>query len=125
MILLLAACASEAYDVADLQLDVAAPLPAGAETMRLCVADQGALERGAGNGRMAFPGLRTGGTVTVSGEVHDADAAVLATFGPVDLDADTPWTTTPLLEGGEPCRADGTLAADDEDSWLLAVRFEE
>jgi hypothetical protein len=124
-VILLLGCASEAYDVADLQIDVDAPLPADAETLRICVAEHGALERGAGNGRMAFPGLRVGETVTVSGEVHDADAAVIASFGPVDVDADAPWTTTPLLPAASPCRAEGALAGADEESWLLAIRFDE
>ena len=74
--LLLTGCARETYDVADLQIDVGAPLPAAAETLRLCVSDHGTLERGAGNGRMAFPGIRAGEAVDVTIDVYD-DAGAL------------------------------------------------
>ncbi len=126
LVALLSGCARETYDVADLQLDVTAPLPAGAETLRLCVSDHGTLERGAGNGRMAFPGIRAGAPVDVSLDVYDDAGALLASAGPARLDGDAPWTTTPLLEAAAPCEAGGAIAAESADeTWLLAVRFEE
>lgn len=125
MLLALLACARETYDVADLQIDVEAPVPADAETLRVCVSDHGTLERGAGNGRMAFPGLRAGEAVTVWLDVYDDAGALLAVAGPAELSADAPYTTTALLPPGEPCEAGGALAAEGADSWLLALRFEE
>ena len=122
---LLLGCAREAYDRADLQIDVTAPLPAGAETLRMCVSDHGTLERGAGNGRMAVPGVRAGATVDVWVDIYDADGALLAGAGPAPLDGDTPWTTTPLLTAEAPCEAGGAIAPAGDDTWLLALRFEE
>jgi hypothetical protein len=121
----LGGCARETYDVADLQLDVAAPLPAGAEVIRVCVSDHGTLERGAGNGRVPFPGLRAGEAVEVRLDVYDADGVLLASAGPAPLDGESPYGTTPLLAPGTPCVANGALAREDAESWLLALRFEE
>ncbi len=118
-------CAGEAYDVADLQLDVGAPLPDGAEVLRVCVSDHGTLERGAGNGRVPFPAIRAGAAVEVTVDVYDVDGALIASAGPAPLDGETPYTTTPLLDPGTPCVANGALAPEGADSWLLAVRFEE
>lgn len=121
----LGGCARETYDVADLQLDVSAALPADAEVIRVCVSDHGTLERGAGNGRVPFPGLRAGEAVHVSLDIYDADEALIASAGPAPLDAAGPYGTTPLLAPGTPCVANGALAREDADSWLLALRFEE
>ena len=118
-------CARETYDVADLQLDVTAALPAGAELIRVCVSDHGTLERGAGNGRVPFPGLRAGEAVHVALDVYDADGALIASAGPAPLDEESPYATTPLLAPGTPCVANGALAREGADSWLLALRFEE
>lgn len=125
LLALLPGCARETYDVADLQVDVAAPLPDGAETLRLCVSGHGTLERGAGNGRMAFPGLRAGEPVDVSLDVYDDAGVLLASVGPARVDGDAPWTTTPLLPPAEPCAAGGAIAPEGAETWLLAVRFEE
>ncbi|MDP2309531.1 MAG: hypothetical protein Q8P18_26145 [Pseudomonadota bacterium] len=121
----LSACEREVYDVADLQLDVAALLPADAEVIRVCVSDHGTLERGAGNGRVPFPGLRAGESILVSLDIYNADGALIASAGPAPLDAAAPYATTPLLDPGAPCVANGALAREDADSWLLALRFEE
>jgi len=119
------ACARESYDVADLQVDVTGPLPEGAELLRVCVSDHGTLERGAGNGRVPFPGIREGEPVTIMLDVYDADDVLIASAGPAALDADTPYTTTPLLPPGEPCVANGAIAREGAASWLLALRFAE
>jgi hypothetical protein len=123
--LLSAACGREGYDVADLQLDVTDPLPDGAELLRVCVSDHGTLERGAGNGRVPFPGIREGEPVTITLDVYDADDVLIASAGPAALDADTPYATTPLLAPGEPCVANGAIAREGVASWLLALRFDE
>lgn len=125
LILALVGCEVETYNVADLQLDVAAPLPAGAETLVVCVSDHGTIARGAGNGRVPFPGIRVGEAVDVTMDVVDADGVLLASVGPARLDADAPYTTAALLDPGAPCSAGGALADEGADSWLLAVRFEE
>lgn len=124
--LLVAGCAREAYDVADLQLDVDAPLPDGAEKLHVCVDGAGELERGAGNGRVAFTGLPEGVPAVVRLEVYDVDGVMLAAAGPVTLDADAPYATTPLLDPGDRCvDAGDDRAPEDAPSWLLAVRFHE
>jgi hypothetical protein len=125
ILLFLTACAREEYDVADLQVDITAPVPDGAETLRLCVSDHGALERGAGNGRMAFPGIRFGEPVSVWLDVYDDDGVLLASAGPADLSADSPWTTTPLLAPTDSCPEGGAIAPEGAETWLLALRFEE
>lgn len=121
----LSGCGRETYDVADLQLDVLAALPSEAELIRVCVSDHGTLERGAGNGRVPFPGLRAGEAVLVSLDIYDGDGAFIASAGPAPLDAAAPYGTTPLLGPAAPCVANGALAREGADSWLLALRFAE
>ncbi len=120
---LASACARETYDVADLQIDVEAPLPTDAETLHICVSGVGELEQGAGNGRAAFPGLRAGEAVDVSVDVFDEGGTLLASAGPIRLDDATPYVATPLLDPAVPCVANGGVAAEGTDSWLLALRF--
>lgn len=128
--LALAGCARTPYDVADLQLDVEAPLPGGAESLRVCVVDAGELVVGAGNGRAAFTGLPAGEPAVVTLDVLDDTGALLGQAGPVTLDAATPWRTVPLAEGAlvveaEPCADRGSPAPEGADTWLLALRFAE
>jgi hypothetical protein len=125
VVLAFAGCGRVDYDVADLQLDVAAPLPDAAETLHVCVTGAGELSQGAGNGRAAFTGLPAGEPAEVRLEVYDEDGAMLAAAGPVTLDADTPWCTTPLEDPGEACADDGHPAPEGSDTWLLALRFQE
>lgn len=125
-VLALAGCATEAYDAADLQVDVAAPLPAAAETLRLCVRGAGLLETGAGNGRAAFTGLPAGEPTELSLTVLDEAGGVLGGAGPVTVDTGSPYTSTPWRAGAEdPCDAEGDRVAAGEPDWLLAVRFAE
>lgn len=123
---LLAGCARETYDVADLQVDVTAPLPADAETLRLCVTGVGTMETGAGNGRAAFTGIPADVPVELSLTVLDAAGGVLGGAGPVTVDAAAPYATTPFRDGAEPaCAAEGERVAEGEPDQLLAVRFAE
>lgn len=122
---LLAGCARVEYDVADLQLDVEAPLPAGAETLHVCVGGAGELSVGAGNGRAAFTGLPAGDPAVVTLDVLDDAGALLGSAGPVTLDAATPWRTTPLVDADAPCADTGAPAPEGVDTWLLATRFAE
>lgn len=121
--LLLLACASVSYDVADLQVDVEAALPETAEKARICVKEVGMLEEGAGNGRLAMAGLPEGEPAEVTVAIFDAAGAVLGHSEPVLLQADTPYRTTVFVDGAEGCEAAGTMAEGAENSWLLAVRF--
>lgn len=125
MFLLFAACARETYDVADLQVDVTAPLPAAAENLRMCVSEHGDLRVGAGNGRMAFTGIRADTQVVVTLDVLDEDGALIASMAPASLGPDVRYTTTALLDPAEPCTAEGDIAEAGADTWLLALRFEE
>ena len=125
MLVLLLGCARETYNPADLQIDVTAPLPADAENLRMCVSEHGDLTIGAGNGRMAFTGIRADTDVVVTLDVTDADGVLLASLAPTELGPDTRYTTAALLEPQAPCEADGEIAEAGADTWLLALRFEE
>lgn len=123
-------CGRVDYDVADLQLDIAAPLPADAETLHVCVVGAGELSRGAGDGRLAFTGLPAGDPATVIVEASDDAGTLLGRTGATVLDADAPWVTTEWvttgwLPPGEPCVDAGAPAPAGSDTWLLALRFEE
>lgn len=125
MILLLLACAGPDYRAADLQLDVAAALPEGAETLRVCVEGWGVYEVGAGNGRAAVAGLVVDDEYTVTVDVNDAAGGILAQSAPTVLGLGATWTTAPLQAPLGACEAEGEPASAGEDSWLLAVRFDE
>lgn len=125
MILLLG-CAPVEYDVADLQLELEGSIPVGAERMRVCVEAQLVHEEGAGNGRIAVTGLWTDRPALLRVEVEDADGVELAQAGPVELDLDQPWRSTPQLDpDGEACSTEEDPLPAGTDSWLLAVRFTE
>ncbi|MFZ5476592.1 MAG: hypothetical protein ACOZNI_07435 [Myxococcota bacterium] len=119
----LLACARTGYDVVDLQLDVADPLPAAAEQVHVCVAGAGELTEGAGNGRIAFTGLFAGEPAEVRLEVLDAAGDVLAVAGPVTLNAAKTYATAGLADEGEPCADAGERAPDDAETWVLGLRF--
>lgn len=123
--LLLTACMTVEHTAADLQLDVAAPLPAAAAVVRVCVEGQGVHEEGAGNGRIAVPALRADEPATLVVQVDDAEGTVLETAA-VDLDSDRPYAEVgSFVEPFAPCTTEGAWARDDAESWLLAVRFAE
>lgn len=149
LVLLVAACDREDYHNAELQLDVDAPLPDDAGSVRICVAEAGVRTVGAAGSRYSIPAIPTGRpavlVVDVLQEVMEDTAAagdfhVLARVGPVTLDTTRPYALEPLLEAGgtlvdagdleaapllQPCVATGTFAEEEEDAWLIAVRFAE
>ena len=118
-------CAGPSYDRADLQLDVAASLPADAERLRVCVVGSGVVTQGAGNGRAAITGLPADEPADVTVVVLDDADRVLASAGPTRLDGEAPWATTPLDTPGADCDDPGSPAAAGNATWLLAVRFDE
>jgi hypothetical protein len=123
--LALVGCAEPDYRAADLQLDIAAPLPAKAATLHLCVVGRGMYDAGAGNGRAAFVGLPVGEPVAVTVDALDLDGTPLgraeAALGDATRYTTAPWGAAPAA----PCEDDGRGVTDDEASWLLAVRFDE
>lgn len=122
----LTACGGLDYRYGDLELVVEGPLPAGAETLRLCIEGFGATTTGAGNGRAAVTGLAVDQDYTVVVDVLDPDGSSLASAGPASLDAATPYTTTPLLAPSDsPCTADGSAVEAGQDSWLFVLHFDE
>lgn len=123
--LALSACGTVAYAPADLQLDVAAPVPDAAETLRVCVTGRGVHSQGIGNGRAVVTGLPAGEPAEVRLEILDDAGLRIAEAGPVTLYADTPWASTPLLPAADGCDDAGSPAPADEATALLAVRFEE
>lgn len=123
MILLLA-CAQVEYDPADLQLDLDAAIPEGAEIMRVCVEDQRVHEEGAGNGRIAVTGIRTDRPAVIRVEIDDADGEELGQAGPVTFDEATPYqAATWEPPDGQPCSTAEDPAPDDVETWLLGVHF--
>lgn len=126
MILALLACATPDYRAADLQLDIAAPLPEAAETLTVCVDGFGEYSAGAGNGRAAVAGLLVGESYPVTVDVYDADGVLLGTAGPTTLDEATPYAVAELGSPGiVPCAATGEVAPAGGESWILAIRFDE
>jgi len=143
--------AAEEWRNADLQVDVRADLPDGAARVRICVDGAGSRTQGAGPVAYAVPGVPMDGPAVVTADVlavrtgtgpwdEDTGGAgyqVMARGGPVTLDAATPWAEVALeafvAEGADPeadcpecpapCTTSGAFADDEEDSWLLAVRF--
>jgi hypothetical protein len=124
--LLLGGCAGIETVPADLQLDVEAGVPTDAATLRVCVAGQGALVQGAGNGRAVVNGLRTDTPARVVVSLLDEAGLSLGTTEAVTLDAETPWAAAAWSPDAPTCRSSGDRAdADAPDTWNLAVRFDE
>jgi hypothetical protein len=149
LILLLFGCAREEYRNADLQLDILAPQPAWADRVRVCVEGVRARTFGAGAGRYAVPGLPVGelAEVTVQVIVEAQDPAgetgleqliAAGSTARVSLSESTPWLETELelyahsaqealdcTGCPEPCHTDTQAAESEEESWLLATRFQD
>ena len=124
VLIFLVACAAESYDYADLQVDVQAAVPDDAEQARLCVEGVGFREEGAGNGRLAFPGLPRDVNALLTVELLDEAGAVVGRSLPVTLRSEAPYQQTGYqVADGLPCEATGTLAPAGEDGLLLVVRF--
>lgn len=121
----LAGCGAVDHLAADLQLDVAAPLPPDAEILRVCVAGAGVHAQGAGNGRAIVTGLADGAPVDVSVSVMDTDGTPRGTSAPVRLDVATPWAEVAWDDDAPPCTAVGRRAPEGSATWSLAVRFAE
>lgn len=124
MLLALFACAAVAYDVADLQLDIAGELPADAETMHVCVEGEGEHDEGAGNGRVAVTALWSDRPAVVRVEIlDDVGGQLLITDAVTFEEGDAYKVTEPLDPDGTICAAQGHFAPDDADSLLLGIRF--
>ncbi|MFH1469187.1 MAG: hypothetical protein ABIO70_32665 [Pseudomonadota bacterium] len=143
-----AGCARERWRNADLQLDVMAPLPDLAAQVRLCVVAGPARTLGAGPDRYALPGLVAGQAAVLTvdllapasadtGADGAENALVLARVEEVTLSGEVPWQEAPLTifadtaaelqacTGCPPaCEEAGPGAGAEEESWLLAVRFQ-
>lgn len=124
LLIFLLACAAESYNYADLQVDVQAGIPDDAEQARLCVAGVGFREEGAGNGRLAFPGLPPDVNALLTVELLDEAGAVVGRSLPVTLRPEVPYQQTGFEPAdGVPCEATGNLAPASEEGLLLVVRF--
>jgi len=132
-------CGVEEWRNADLQLDVSSDLPDTAEQVRVCVDGAGVRELGAAAvGRFAVPGVPTDRPAIVTVQVlaagsedtalSDSGGQVIGQAGPVTLEADAPYASTAYNDytgGASPalCEVSGSFAGEEEESWLLAVRF--
>ena len=117
-------CARTEHIPVDLELDVDATLPEGAAQVRICIEDGVERTFGAASGRYAVTGLFADRVSDVTIDVLDADAAVIAQAGPVEVDSD--YTIADLQPcDGEciDCAGTGDLPAVGEPSWTLGVRF--
>ena len=118
------ACQPFDYTYADLEVVVAGELPADAELVRVCVEGVGVHEEGAGNGRIAVPGLPSDEAM-VRVEVDDVDGTELLQADAVLAEA-AGWASVPAdAPDGEACVAEGEFAADDEAAFLLAISWAE
>ena len=124
MLLLLLACSREDYDFGDLQLDVDAAVPENAETARMCAEGVGAREEGAGNGRLAMPGLPDVAPVIITIDMLDKEGVLIGRSIPATLSDSDPYVVTGFAAAsGEPCVTEGDFAAEGAPSWLLVIRF--
>ncbi len=128
LIAALAGCSVETWRLADLQVDIDAPLPATAEWVHICVAGVGEHLEGAANGRVAMPALPFADaheiTVEVWADDEDPELALVGTTGPLTLTLTEPYLAVPLQLGtSAPCTAEGEVAPKDSASWLLVARF--
>ncbi len=133
----LGGCGVEEWRNADLQLDVSSTLPDAAEQVRVCVDGAGVRELGAAAvGRFAVPGVPTDRPAIVTVQVlaagnedtADSQAQIIGQAGPVTLEAAAPYASTAYNdytagEGPSLCEVTGSFAEEEEESWLLAVRF--
>jgi len=114
------------YRRADLHVDLPGLVDPEAATVRVCVDGVGSRSFGARlAGRVALTGIPAGEPVDVVVDVLDDDGALMAQGYADDVDG---WIQGELdedCEGCEPCQAEGSFAAPEEDSWVLAVRFYE
>jgi len=123
--LLLGACSREDYDPGDWQVDVSAPLPEGAEYLRVCVEGAPVTELGAGNGRAAVPALAPGST-RVRVEVEDIDEAQILVSAWTAVGDGDPYVVAEVAAVDEiRCTDDGEFVEEGEDSRLLVLRFQE
>ncbi len=140
----LAACTAEEYRNADLQLDILAALPSAGEQVRICVEGVGSHSVGAGGDRYGFAGVPISEQVQVTADVlvQEGDDSGLPTMlaiaraTDVALSAEFPYREVELeifsSDGALPCAScpvacdpEGSIAGEEEESWLLAVRFME
>jgi len=129
-LLLPTGCEVEQWRNADLQLDITGASLDTEDVVRVCIDGVGSRDAALGAGRVAFPGVPATGTVTVTVDVlapgadTGSDAVRLGRVGPVDFSTasylEQPWQA---CEGDcSPCR-EATVATDDTEGRLLAVRF--
>lgn len=119
------ACAPVAYRRTDLQLEVAAPLPAEAATLHLCVSATGNWDVGAGNGRAVFTGIRADQPVTVTVDVLDERGDVIGR-ATADFDTSTTRVLAPFEEAKlARCSESGSRAPASAATWVLGIRFAE
>lgn len=117
--------ASLTYRPADVQVDLPAPLPEGAETVRICVAGAGVQNAGAKlSGRFAMPALPAGRPLDVVVDVLDVDEELLLQGWANGAEGWVEGETVDCLEEYcAICLAEGQLASAGEEEWVLAVRF--
>lgn len=124
-LLLAGGCSREDYDPGDWQVDVLAPLPEGAEYLRVCVEGAPVTELGAGNGRAAVPALAPGAT-RVRVEVEDVDEAQILVSAWTAVGDSAPYVEAELAPIDDArCTDDGEFVEEGEDSRLLVLRFQE
>ena len=140
----LVGCEAEEYRNADLQLDIQAALPSAAEQVRICVEGVGSHSAGAGGDRYGFAGIPRTEAIQVTADVlvEQGDDSgqptmmAIARATDVALSAESPYRVVELevfsSEGAASCAScpvgcdpEGSIAGEEEESWLLAVRFME
>lgn len=119
----LTGCARTPHVPVDLQVDVTAALPVGAEAVRICVTDGPSRHFGAADGAFALTGLVPDEWPEVTADVLDVTDATIARAGP--FVADSAYTVAALVDcpGCTACSSSGETPAAGERSWVLGLRF--
>ncbi len=124
-LILVLGCMPVEHRAADLQLDLPGSQPQEAETVRVCVRGVGYRDYGARlTGQFTMTGLPVGEPALVQVDVYDGDDTLLVS-GEGEVEDYLLGRRLECAAGAvcEPCEDEGEPAQDQEDSWLLAVRF--
>lgn len=131
-LVLLAACSTEEWRNADLQIDVVGADIHDEDLVRICVDEVGILEQAAGAGRLGFTGIPQGDDLVVTVDVIDeVDTGGVGTWrrraGPTTIGPAASVVEVAVSDCADDacglCMTAGEKAREGDPDWLLAVRF--
>jgi hypothetical protein len=107
----------------DLQVDVQAPLPDGAELVTLCIAEGPSQEFAATTGRFALAGLFPDVVPELTADVRDVDGILIGRVGPMLLEESYMLADYVACDECDACESMDLSPPEGEPSWALALRF--